>query len=444
MALPSVVSPREHLARAPRTPRVHVVDVLVAYGPTLIMLTLPLEFTAMYLGQPLVRWIMVLVGAALGYLVVTGRRQLILPRQPSVLWLAAFIGVSVVSWLLTRAPSSYKAFADVALYPIFAVMVYNLMTSRNDHRRAWIAFLVSGLGVALLGLVLDVAHLHIWTPNPIVASRLNITFGDPNITARFLTLVAAAAIVLFATRRAPRWLCTSSGVACAAVLPMTWSRSGLAVFIVTAVLAAVVVTPRRRGIALAVAMLAVFVLSTAVSPVTRLRAIDAYNTFVSFADLTGLKAPVPKAPAQTNDTVLTDNRRYLVEAGVRMFRDHPVLGVGYGGFQNQLSTTYEKMIPPNLANRDVASHTGFVTIAAEMGVVGLGLFLLFLVQLAREALRAWHNVWVVLPATLVVPIVLYAQFEGRLIEEPYLWVCLALLYAAHRPWPRPRMPSHTM
>jgi O-antigen ligase len=142
--------------------------------------------------------------------------------------------------------------------------------------------------------------------------------------------------------------------------------------------------------------------------------------------------------------VLADNRRYLVEAGVRMFRDHPLVGVGYGGFQNQLSTTYKSMIPANLPNPDVASHTGFVTIASEMGLVGLGLFLVFLLQLAREVFWARRDAWVLVPATLVVPIVMYAQFEGRLIEEPYLWLCLALLYAAMRAGPGLRMRSHTM
>src|SRR5207248_1290855 len=300
---------------------------VAAYGPALIVLTLPLEFPAKYMGQPLVRWIMVLVGAALAYLVFTGRRRLAIPRQASVVWLGAFVAVSTVSWVVTRSPSSYKAFADVALYPIFGVMVMNLLLDERDHRRAWNAFLVSGL-------------------------------------------------------------CGAAGAACAVVVPLTWSRSGLALFIISVVFAAAVAAERQRSIALALALLFVFAFSTVVNPATRLRAVDAYNTFVSFAGVTGLQVSTPKAPSEGGDTVLADNRRYMVEAGVRMFRDHPLLGVGYGGYQNQLSTTYKRFIPPNLPNPDVASHTGFVTIASEMGILGLLLFLGFLVQLAREAFRA--------------------------------------------------------
>ena len=73
MALPSLTGTRERLAAVPRWQTERAAELMAAYGPALIVLTLPLEFTAKYIGQPLVRWIMVLVGAALAYLVFTGR-----------------------------------------------------------------------------------------------------------------------------------------------------------------------------------------------------------------------------------------------------------------------------------------------------------------------------------------------------------------------------------
>jgi O-antigen ligase len=446
LALPSLAGTRERLAAAPPSQLTRPAEWLASFGPALIVLALPLEFTAKYMGQPLVRWLMVLVGVALVYLLVTRRRAIALPRQRSVILLGVFVAVSVISWMVTRAPSSQKAVADVALYPFFAVMVMNLVVDERDHRRAWIAFLLSGLGVATIGFILQVGHLHIWTPNPIVANRLNITFADPNITARFLTLVSAAAVILFATRRAPQWLCLVSGAACAIVVPMTWSRSGLALFILSMLIAAAIAGARKRSFAIAVALLAVFAFSTVVNPATRIRAIGAYDAFASLAGVGGLMIPTPQAaPGESGgDTVLADNRRYLVEAGVRMFRDHPVFGVGYGAFQHQLSTTYSSLIPPNLPLRDVASHTALITIASELGVIGLLLFLVFLLQLGLESFRARRNVWVLLPATLLVPILFFAEFEGRLIEEPYFWLCLALIYAAMRLGEGPRIRSHTM
>src|SRR5207248_9366150 len=75
------------------------------------------------------------------------------------------------------------------------------------------------------------------------------------------------------------------------------------------------------------------------------------------------------------------------------------------------------------------------TVMAQQRVFGALIFLVSLILLAREALRArqrrdaW-SAWAVIPATLIVPIFLYSQFEGRFIQEPYFWLALGLFYAA--------------
>jgi len=68
-------------------------------------------------------------------------------------------------------------------------------------------------------------------------------------------------------------------------------------------------------------------------------------------------------------------------------------------------------------------------------LIGAAVLLGFLVALGLEAWRArsrmdaW-SLWAMIPATLVFPILAYSQIEGRLIQEPYLWVALGLLYSA--------------
>jgi len=444
MAVPSLAPASDRPSAEPASALARAAERLAGYGPALIILTLPLEFTALYLRQPLVRWVLVLVAAALGYLLLTRRRTLVLPRQASAIWLGCFVVAALVSWAATHAPASLRQLADVALYPLFGLVVMNLVRTGDDSRRAWIAFLVSGLAVAVLGFLLYVTHHTIWAPNPVVANRLNITFADPNITARFLTLSAVAAAILFASRRGPAWLCAASAAACAVVVPMTYSRSGLALFAISLLIAAAVVAGRRRAFAFVFCVLAIFVLSTAINPVTRQRALDAESTLVSTVTGTAANLSAP-APAAGGDTfALEDNRRYLIKAGINMFIDHPLTGVGYGGFQHAMGTTYRSLIPSGIPNPDLASHTAFVTIAAELGMIGIALMLIFLTQLGREAF-AWRlRTWSLLPAIVIVPIILYSQFEGRLVEEPYLWLCLGLFYASARARPSPQMSSHTM
>ena len=414
-----------------------LVAVVLAYGPAAFILTLPLEFTSIYLKQQLSRAVLLIVAAAFLYALVTGRAAIAFPRTTSVVLLAVYALASIGSWAVTRAPGSTTLLVDVALYPIVALLLTNLVTSRKEHRRAWNAFLFSALGVAVLGAILFIAHRSLWTPNPLVAARLNITFGDPNITARFLTLGGCAAVLAYSSRRGPAWLPVATAIACGLVLPLTLSRSGLALFPLSALLAVAVSYDRRRAAVIALAAIVAFIAVTAANPDTRQRAEEAYATVASA--VSGKSVAV--GPSRTQPThptnVADDNRVYLIHAGLAMFAQHPITGVGFGGYQNALMTAYRSYLPPNRsgANLDTLSHAALVTIMAEQGVVGTVLFLAFLLALAVESWRGrrrggpWAP-WVTIPATLIVPIVVYSQIEGRLITEPYFWLSVGLLYAA--------------
>lgn len=407
-------------------------EIIARYGLAAFILCIPLEFTSMFLRQQASRFVLVVVAAAFVFLLATGRRVLAVPRAPSAIALAAFVAYSLLSWLVTRAPDSRNPLLDVALYPLVGLLVFNLAAREEDHERAWTVFLVSGLGVAVLGLILYVANVHIWEPNPLLGLRSNVTFADPNITARFYTICACAAILLFATRRAPAWLCISTAIACAFALPITFSRSGLAFFIVSVALAVVVSFQHRRALALGAATLVAFGVFTAADTDTRDRAVDATMTVVNAITGTSHNIGTTSQISQS-DVALEDNRKYLVAAGLKMVSDHPITGVGFGGYRHAILTTYKSFLPPHYI--DSVSHTSLITVLAEEGLIGALVFLAFLVLLAREAVKAWWRrdsvaLWAALPAFSIIPILMYSQFEGRLIEEPYLWLALGLFYAA--------------
>jgi O-antigen ligase len=412
-------------------PLTRAAEVVATYGVAAIVLTLPLEFTAKYLHQQLSRFVLAVVLLAFVYLVATRRRSVYLPLRPSVIALALLVVVSIASWAVTRAPGSTNTLLDIALYPFFAILVVNLAVTREDHRRAWIAFLVSALIVSALGVILYLTHSQIWSPNPAVAHRLNITFADPNITARFLTLGACAAVLVFAARRAPSWLTVSAAVACGVVLPLTWSRSGLALFLLMVLLMVGFAFDRRRALAIAAVALVAFALSTGLNPDTRQRAGDAFATFTALLPTTSQgTAAAPGSPQG-----LADNRVFLVKAGLKMFEDHPISGVGYGAYQHSLLTTYRSFLPHGYT--DSVSHTAVVTVMAEQGIIGAALLAAFLLLLAREAWLARSRaddwaVWATIAAAMVVPIFMYSQFEARFLQEPYLWLALGMFYAAER------------
>lgn len=430
------------MVRTGESKLVRVAELVATYGPAAFILTLPLEFTAMLMRQQLSRFVLVVVAAAFVYLVAVRRRSLVIPRSPSVVALVLLVIASIVSWAVTRQPGSTNSALDVVLYPFVALLISNVVLTEQDHRRAWMAFLFSGLGVAVLGLGLYLFHGHIWTPNPLVAHRLNITFADPNITARFLTLAAVAAVVLYAERQGPAWLPLATAVACAIVLPMTWSRSGLGLFVLMVLLAAVVAFNRKRAMVIAAVALVCFAASTGINPDTRDRAVGAVASLVGIVHNTASSSQ--PATSGNGASALDDNRRYLISAGLTMFKDHPITGVGFGGYQRAILTTYNRFLPSGYT--DSVSHTSFVTTLAEQGVIGALLLVAFLLLLARESLEArgrrdaW-SVWSSLPALLVIPIFLYSQFEARFLQEPYLWLSLGLLYSAQQVAVRRREPT---
>lgn len=410
-----------------------IAETVTRFGLVAFILTLPLEVTAVYLRLQLARIVLVVVAAAFVYLVVVGRRKVVLPVDASAITLAAFVSFSIASWLVTRAPGSGNPLLDVVAYPVVAVLVVSLTRTERDHDLAWTAFLVSALGLSILGAFLYYSGLSLWRPDPALLGRVNATFGDPNIMGRFLTLAASVAVFMFAARRQRPWLAVTAAVACATVMPLTFSKSGYLFFAICAILAAAFSSNRRRGAALAAVVLLVFAATIAVNPATRARSLIVIDSVAG----TSYGASIPRGTAVAGVQV-DDVRSYLIQAGLQMFKDHPVAGVGFGGYQHALTTAYKEFMPakpPPGLSFVTLSHTSGVTILAEEGAIGGAVILGFLVLLAWRALRMLlrptrFRDLVVTPVFLVGPILVYSQFEGRFIEEPYLWLALGLFYSA--------------
>ncbi|MEO5618758.1 MAG: O-antigen ligase family protein [Candidatus Eisenbacteria bacterium] len=76
-----------------------------------------------------------------------------------------------------------------------------------------------------------------------------------------------------------------------------------------------------------------------------------------------------------------EQRQYMWQAGARMFRDHPLTGVGL----QDLRSLYEQYRPPAATESAGHLHSVPVHVAATMGLVGLAALVVLLVSLARTA-----------------------------------------------------------
>lgn len=150
-----------------------------------------------------------------------------------------------------------------------------------------------------------------------------------------------------------------SGIGFLSVMFFPFARAAAVVLLLTATLTATWLAPRRR----AVAILAVVIL--AISPLILI-----YN------------APLRTRFILASSDSGSGNRVALAKAGLTAIRAHPVVGIGLGQFRPSKFAMPDA--PADVLEHPGKAHNQFISMAAEMGVPGLGLFLLLLIWLALQ------------------------------------------------------------
>jgi len=257
-----------------------------------------------------------------------------------------------------------------------------------------------------------------WNPKVIVSNsyapfyRVNSVFWDPSIYGRFLVvaILAALVLILFQALRNDR-LELGLGVFLLAVwvgLFISFSQSSFAAL--------------AAGVVLAAAL------------VWRWRALAAVGLVAAVMIPVGMAAPQLEnvrdslfGSSQSRIDRATGNRSQLVGNGLRIAADHPVVGVGVGGFQQAYAERLGVRRAPSSA-----SHNTPVTIAAENGVVGLALFLWLLATAALICFRGALAGDTAAARTRLIAgvafgaILVHSLFYGALFEDPMTWGLLAL------------------
>ena len=399
----------------------------------LLILTLPLEFTQKFTPFAAVQLSRVVIAACLLTLLVQkafGLREVRLP--PMRLWLpvVCFVGYAALSATLSGSAPGLKTVAAMVVYGFMALALYNWCGTLPDQDRFWKWLAISVIAVSIVGLVEAATGTLIWNAPNAGFARVNSTFKDPNIYARFLTFGAVASVVLASRPRAhARALLVAALLLAAAALPFTFSRQGWVVGALVLALAVVMAVDRRRALGLVVLAFASFAAVALVDPQVR----DRWNVLGEI--LTTQRPRVyGGALAFVNLLPLDTARRYLVAAGFQMFYDHPLFGVGFGSFPASMLGAYRGFIYADLKTID--SHTSFVTIIAELGLVGLALAGWWAVELVRSAARSLaspvRRPYITAALLALLLILLVSQLEGRFLEEPYLWLILGVALGAQR------------
>jgi O-antigen ligase len=302
---------------------------------------------------------------------------------------------------------------------------------RASLRWTLYAFVFATAALAAAGIYQEATDTFFWNPGLGLFGerRINTTFADPNHFARLLLegIVIALMLWFFAERRVKFAFLLPAMALSILTLVFTGSRGAWVVGIV-ALPVAVMALPIDRTLRLRMLGLGATLLAVAVIAVAALNPYFAkrLNTFTFGFEAAGA-------------------RPYLVKAGLNMFIDHPVTGVGAGGYQKAFDDDYYAYKDPHIKANVTISHTSVVTIVAELGMIGLAAVAFLAVRWAaylREALgRASSDLKAVLigMAMLSMIIFLSSQTEGRFLEDPYLWFAGGIVVAVDAITRRPTM-----
>ena len=330
-------------------------------------------------------------------------RRLALPLVLLLAWEGASLAWS------TSATEGAKAMAFYALP--FAVLLAALVAHPPplprlaDLLRVQVAL---ALAFAAVGVYQVLRHDVWWNRKLMVSNafssffRANSIFYDPSIFGRYqaVTITLVFAALLFGTVRRPLVAGVAAGLAWIGILT-SYSQSALFALCAAVAAGLVLTFGRRLAWLLLLGALAVGL---------------------------GLLA-VPSVRNAGVDRV-TSKRSGLVGDGLRLFRAHPLAGVGLGGSTEAAREQTDR----GRAVRH-AQHVMPLTVASELGIVGLALVAWLLTVLARLALdRGAHSPERLALGLALLAIFVHSLFYAAFFEDPLTWGLAALLVGLRRAW----------
>ena len=339
-----------------------------------------------------------------------------LPRVVS-LPAAAFIGIAALSLTWT---SDLDAGANTLAYFLLPFATLLSVAGRAPFPD-WMPRALAVIAVALaslfaaVGLYQAATHdLLFFSPSVEVGNafssffRVTSLFRDPSLYGRHLVLGIAVLVVAVLARRVNVMLAAGLIVFIFAGLFFSYSQSSFAALFAVTLALAVVAGDRRLRLAALVASAVVL--------------------------LAGAGYVVASSEDRSAREVTSDRSR-RVEATVDVIRDHPLAGVGLGAQPKESQARSEQGGSPTR----FVSHTTPLTVAAELGALGLLTYIAFLVG---AAVLIWRlhgrdpTLGLALGAVLLALVVHSLAYSG-FFEDPVTWVVVAVASAAYTresPW----------
>ncbi len=292
-------------------------------------------------------------------------------------WMSAAIGI-FLGWSLlsfswaTEPGAAFGVTGRFALNAILFLIVFTAIGNRRQAVMVTAALLAGAVAAAAYGMANMSATVY--------AGRLAGSGLDPNELGSVLVAGVALSGALWVNlRRSPglQLAAAAGGVFCLFGIFLTVSRGGI-LALIAVVVAAVFFSGRWR---LRVIFAAAMILAA---------------TFIYFTAIASPEALERISSTTQGEARVPDGRTTIWELGWRMAKANPVEGVGAGNFR---ASAKQYLLEPGALTRSdqilrdtpQVAHNTYLGVLAELGLVGLGLFLTLIVFSLTSSLRAARN-----------------------------------------------------
>jgi putative inorganic carbon (HCO3(-)) transporter len=373
-ALGFVVDPRLGVV-ALAAPAALIVVTAPAAGVALLLFALPLEELAALAPGGFLTLHKLLGMAVVGGWLLHALLQRRPIRVPSVaLVLGAFVLWAAVSalWAVDPGMTTHMTLTYVQLVALY-LLVVNVLDTPAALRRALHAHVAGAVVLCVFGLYLTGEGILQGGRTAIVVDHELLM--EPNGFAAALLVPIAICLAGGLDRTRSTWeraALTLAGTLCATTVLLTMSRGALIAVAVMVVVASV--ARGQLGLVVAAVLLAV--------PGALIAGPEFWQRLAEGATLADRGA----------------GRLDILHVGSVIIRQHPFVGVGLGGFPlvyyEYLSQAAGISWQHALAvahTLEKAPHDIYLGIAAELGIVGLGLFVAAIMVHLRAAARVWRR-----------------------------------------------------